>query len=123
MEHRWGKRVPADVAVTLRLPSGAPIAGRMLNVSLSGALVRTGAKLPPASRLTVDLHTGGFQIGRRSFLAHVVREVPGCVALEWSEFSPPAIHTLMAELTDLVSTSSPESRAKGGSPPPARAGA
>jgi hypothetical protein len=101
MEHRWGRRAPVDVAVTLRLASGALETARIVNLSLSGALLRTQARLPAYSRVTVKLDVCDYIRGAPQLvLAHVVREAPGGVGIEWSEFSPPAICALLVEAAD-----------------------
>jgi hypothetical protein len=98
MEHRWGKRCPLDLRVTLHLGSGAVVPGRIANVSLSGALVRTGASVPSLSRVVVDLDAGAWHLTRpRLVPAYAVRDATGEVALEWTEFSPPAVFALLAD--------------------------
>jgi hypothetical protein len=100
MEHRWGTRAPVNVAVTLQLHSGALKPGRIANLSLSGALVRTEARLRPLSRVVVMLSPGDSEEGSlEKVAAYVVRETLGGVGIEWSEFAPPAICALLAEAT------------------------
>jgi len=97
MEHRWGKRSALDIPVRLRLRSGAVDAGRIANASLSGVFVRTPARLPVFTHVLVELEVGGAQQSRPHCIpAYVVRAAPDGVGLEWSEFAPPAIATLLA---------------------------
>jgi hypothetical protein len=97
MEHRWGKRSAFDIGVRLRLGSGAVDTGRLVNASLSGAFVRTGHCLPAFTRVVVELDSGAArQSPPQRIPAYVVRVAPDGVGLEWSEFAPPAIATLLA---------------------------
>ena len=50
MDHRWGQRVAVDLAVQLLCHPRTIAVGRLMNVSVSGAYVRTG--LVPALTLT-----------------------------------------------------------------------
>jgi hypothetical protein len=96
MEHRWGKRSALDIGVRLRLGSGAVDTGRLVNASLSGAFVRTSHCLPAFSRVVVELDSGAArQSAPQRIPAYVVRVAPDGVGLEWSEFAPPAIATLL----------------------------
>jgi hypothetical protein len=107
MEHRWGKRISVDVPVTLRLSSDELVPGRIMNLSSSGALVRTQARLPASGRVTVALEEDGSCEGlSRTVCAHVVRQSHGGIGLEWSDFPPPAICALIAEATDTPRSSS-----------------
>jgi PilZ domain len=97
MEHRWGKRSALDIGVRLRLGSGAVDTGRLVNASLSGAFVRTGHCLPGFTRVVVELDRGAArQSVPQRIPAYVVRVAPDGLGLEWSEFAPPAIATLLA---------------------------
>jgi hypothetical protein len=97
VEHRWGKRCPLDLRITLHLSSGAVVPGRIANVSLSGALVRTSASVPSLSRVVVDLDAGAWHLHRSRLVpAYAVRETTGEVGLEWTEFSPPAVFALLS---------------------------
>jgi len=101
VEHRWGKRVPLDLAVTLHLSSGAVAYGRMVNASLSGALVRTNARVAPLSRVVMELDSDAWQHARPLLIpAYAIREAADWVALEWTEFSPPALAALLSRPTD-----------------------
>jgi hypothetical protein len=55
MEHRWGTRVELDVPAELLTPEGLSADAALKNASLSGAFVETSAKLPPLSRVSVNL--------------------------------------------------------------------
>jgi hypothetical protein len=89
MEHRCGTRVPMSMAIRLSLPSRT-LTGRIVNVSLSGALVTVAERIPEQTRLVVEMdasHQAG-STPPSPILAHVVREADGCVGLEWCVFAP-----------------------------------
>jgi hypothetical protein len=81
MEHRWGERMTVDVPVKVRCGHSPEIAANLCDLSISGALVATDARLPLASRIEVELAGTGVP-------AWVVRRDPGRVALEWCELAP-----------------------------------
>ncbi len=96
MEHRWGRRSAANVAVTLHSGAGSAVRGRIVNVSLSGALVSTDVRLPAFTQLIVELESPRPSDSPvEAISAFVVRDSPRGVALEWTEFSPPAIAALL----------------------------
>jgi hypothetical protein len=100
MEHRWGRRARVDMGITLHPGSGSVALGRLANVSLSGALVRTDMRLPTFTRVVVELPSqgAGHQANDRApamLSAYVVREAPDGIGVEWTEFSPPAVAALL----------------------------
>jgi hypothetical protein len=100
MEHRWGRRARVDMGITLHPGFGAVARGRLTNVSLSGALVRTEMRLPTFTRVVVELPSQDSNPesgdGAAAMLgAYVVRDAPDGFGLEWTEFSPPAIAALL----------------------------
>jgi hypothetical protein len=87
MEHRWGRRQPTDIAVfVVGKLLGTIAAGRVLNISLTGAYVETAA--PLRVHALVYLETGssasGVGSGRRNAASVVRRDASG-VGLEWCE--------------------------------------
>jgi hypothetical protein len=98
MEHRWGQRVATSLAVRLRGGVNGCAPGRLLNVSVSGALIATTLDLPPAARITVQatLNQGGTE-SLCALRATVVRAAAGVIAVEWLELAPlPAVELLAA---------------------------
>ena len=92
MEHRWGRRFPLNAAVKLRLRTGAVVAGRIANASISGAFVNAASGLPIYTYVLLDLDSDGArQSGPECIPAYVVRVALDGVGLEWGEFAPPAI--------------------------------
>jgi hypothetical protein len=95
MEHRWGKRSPVDLAATLHLSCGTAVCVRVANVSLSGALVLTEARIPVFSQVIVELELGGQRQPRTQLVpGYIARQARGGLGLEWNEFSPSAIADL-----------------------------
>jgi hypothetical protein len=83
MEHRWGKREPTDVAVNF-VVYGTTGAGRVLNVSLTGAYLETS--IPPRLLSVVYLQLARTASATEERIAAtVVRRDPWGVGLEWCE--------------------------------------
>lgn len=96
MEHRLGTRMPISLPVKLHHAGGTPAPGRMLNVSLSGAYVRTSAKLEPLACIGIVCERAFSQaVSAPCITAFVTRVVEDGVALEWLEFAPAVIRQLM----------------------------
>jgi len=97
MEHRCGCRIPTDIAVLL-LGSPATIgAGRVVDVSMTGAFVETKLNLALLSPVSLEA-TGPIAVDRASARldAYVVRHGPGGVGLEWCDPTPHAVAQLLA---------------------------
>jgi len=95
MEHRWGRRAAVEAAV--RLHSGPNAAsGRITNASLSGAFVRTSSRLPLFGYILVELPRDDSHHRPPLVPAYVVREAADGLGLEWCEFAPPSIATLLS---------------------------
>ncbi len=96
MEHRWGKRSAVDIGVRLYLRSEVIGTGSIANASLSGALVHTACRLQPFNLVTIELESGVLHNTPQRIGAYVVRVAPDGLGLEWCDFAPPAIATLLA---------------------------
>jgi hypothetical protein len=98
VEHRWGKRIPLDLSVSLQWGPHSLASGRLRNVSLSGAYVEGLPLLPVWTEVYV--HLDGIGCGECSPVkAYVIRNEPGGLAVEWSEFAPNGVHRLIGEAT------------------------
>jgi hypothetical protein len=94
MEHRWGSRVPVDIAVTSR-PSTIGV-GRILDLSMSGAWIRTRLSLSVLSRVIVMLDSIPGRIHEAASLgAYVTRTSREGFGLEWYELDPPCFGDLL----------------------------
>jgi hypothetical protein len=92
MDHRWGQRVAVDLAVQLLCHPRTIAVGRLMNVSVSGAFVRTGlvpALLAPVRILGfLSEHEG---MRREAIEGYVVRRERGGFGIEWFELAPAGI--------------------------------
>lgn len=94
MEHRWGFRYLLDVSVRLE---GLPKSARLRNISSSGAYVETGATPALDSRVLLELGCRlGAGEGRGRVPAYVVRRDERGIGVEWCEFAPRPVLTLIA---------------------------
>jgi hypothetical protein len=85
MEHRWGQRMPCRALVRLSAGAGVGGAGRVRDVSSSGAFIETAVALPEGT--TVTLLVLGNESAERAteITATVVRVEPDGIAVEWCE--------------------------------------
>jgi hypothetical protein len=97
MDHRWGQRVPADVAVVITRDGWMRGMGRISNVSLSGAMLKTALKMPVHATITVS--PVGDTRQSEDIVACVVRTEPGSVAIEWRDMASPQIVALIESVT------------------------
>lgn len=97
MEHRWGFRNLLDMSVSLEGFPNLLALARLRNVSSSGAYIETGAAPPLDSRVLVELgcraDPGG---GRCRVPAYVIRRDERGIGVEWCEFAPQPVLTLIA---------------------------
>jgi hypothetical protein len=85
MEHRWGQRMPCRASVSLSAGAGIGGAGRVRDVSSSGAFIETPVALPVGT--TATLLVLGNESAQRAtkITASVVRVEPEGIAVEWCE--------------------------------------
>ena len=89
MEHRWGERHKVSLDVQLWDKSYRPVQGQTVNLSSSGAFVRTAQGLIPLSHLFVELELPPQVATKRLTLkACVIRAVRGGAGIEWCEPLP-----------------------------------
>ena len=92
MDHRWGQRVAVDLAVQLLCHPRTIAVGRLMNVSVSGAFVRTGvvpALLAPVRIVGFLSETEGTR--REAIEGYVVRRERDGFGIEWFELAPAGI--------------------------------
>jgi hypothetical protein len=95
MEHRWGDRVQVDLPIHLAVHTQSRIVGRIKNLSLSGALIRTDLELRMRSLIRVFIAVPLRLPHEAIIQAHVVRVLNGDAGIEWSEFAPSAVKELL----------------------------
>lgn len=103
MEHRWGVRLLLDVSVRLDGRPQMLTFARLKNASSSGAYVQTRAALPMLSQVWLELDWDRRDDSKR-IAAYVVRTDPDGVGLEWCDFAPRAILTLIERSWRLVAS-------------------
>ena len=110
MEHRWGRRLSATIPVRLRClqspDSGCRCLGRLENVSVSGALIRTELGICPAAQVAVETLTPALGIEGRELPASIVRTDSGEMAVEWMDLASTGVLAVLAE-TRLTGACSP----------------
>jgi hypothetical protein len=96
MEHRWGHRREISRTVHVGTRSGPAARGRISNVSISGAFVVS--PLPVSLFSYVEIQFTGMVNGKRTTLTvegQVVRKEATGFGLEWCEFAPEAVRSLV----------------------------
>jgi hypothetical protein len=85
-EIRWGERMAVDLPVRVVPRGAAPVAGRLRNISISGALIAIEAKLAVCTAVTVTVTpaTAGAEM---EFEAVIVRLDDGAVGIEWRDMA------------------------------------
>jgi hypothetical protein len=85
MEHRWGKRTPCQARVRLCTGDDSSAAGRVRDISSSGAFIETALELGEGAPVTL-LMLGNESAPRAvEVAAIVVRREPDGLAVEWCE--------------------------------------
>jgi hypothetical protein len=89
MDHRWGNRVPVNIDVRLTCRPEFAGVGRIENVSISGAFVRTELRPPLLSRARIIacLRTARGE-ERHETSGYVARHAADGIGIEWLELSP-----------------------------------
>ena len=82
------------MSVQLRTQGGLVALGRIVNLSLSGALVQTTLKAPLFSR--VQLTVAVDRKHKAQMEAQIVRQTDLGLAVEWSEFGNDLIQAILA---------------------------
>jgi len=99
MEHRWGHRLEVNQPVRLRVRGGQWVSGRIRNASISGAFITSRLSVMPLSHITVRFPgSRGKQSEERAaqeLQGQVVRSTRAGLAVEWLEFAPTRVRTLI----------------------------
>jgi hypothetical protein len=99
MEHRWGERMGVDLPVRITLHPFSVKHGRLANVSVSGASIKSDGTLRPLSRIEVVVEVPHkLRNEARGIAAYVTRSSKSTIGIEWCEFAPPLISDLLATL-------------------------
>jgi hypothetical protein len=96
MEHRWGKRIPADMAVRILARPGMIGVGRILDLSASGAWIRARLNLSVLARVMIVFDsTPARKHEAPSIDAYVTRTSRDGFGVEWYELDPPSLGELL----------------------------
>ncbi len=99
MEHRFGERLPARLAVQVQGPRGLTASGQIRDISSSGALLTSTLRLNVGSRVVVRFDARETDADlQMAVVAEVVREALSGFAIEWQELSPPGIRAILRQL-------------------------
>jgi hypothetical protein len=94
MEHRWGRRVAADVEVQIFADPASAGWGRLRNLSISGGFIETALQVPTLSTLCLTIPATPYQ--PTSILrAIAVRSCDEGVGVEWFDGGSDAVVALM----------------------------
>jgi hypothetical protein len=97
VEHRWGKRVPLELTVTLDWGMSKGVVGRLRDVSVSGVYIEGGRLIPLWAEVDVEFQgLTGKQGEWDRVKGCVVRSEPDGVAVEWADFAPRAVRRVVA---------------------------
>jgi len=99
MEHRWGERINLDLPVRITAHPFTVRSGRLCNLSVSGAYVRTDVELRLLSRIQIMLDLPLLKCEALPIPAYIARKCKDGFGLEWCEFSPQAASELLQSLS------------------------
>jgi hypothetical protein len=96
MEHRWGQRIRVDLAIRV---AGRPYnvrAGRLIDLSASGAYITICTELRLLSRIQIALALP-YRLAHPTPMvaAYVARKDKDGVGVEWCEYAPRAVVELL----------------------------
>jgi PilZ domain-containing protein len=104
MEHRWGARVGVDIAVRLTAHPFAAREGQLTNVSVSGALIKSGVEFRLLSRIEVLFIPLDEKCKVSMIPAYVTRRSQGRIGVAWCESAPRAVIDLLRFLRESTAT-------------------
>ena len=101
VEHRGEERLSTAVPVRLRCvqssDSGCRCVGCLVNVSVSGALIRTELGICPSAHIAVETLSPALGLQGRELPAHIVRAGSAEIAVEWTDFAATGARALLTE--------------------------
>ena len=98
MDHRWGRRVQVGVPVRIAAHRFAVRDGRLIDLSVSGALIETDSDARMLSRVQVTLLLPAYPRHEAPALeAYVARKHGHGIGVEWCEFAPRAVREFLRE--------------------------
>jgi hypothetical protein len=97
MEHRWGRRVSADLKVQILAAPASAGWGRLRDISLSGGFIETALRIPTLSKLCMTV-PGVAHRSTRTVHAIVVRKEVDGVGIEWLDSDSGTVAALMQDV-------------------------
>ena len=94
-EHRWGERFRVNIPVHVSAAALAKVDGCLKNLSLSGALVKSGCDLRLHTLIEVRIELPPPLPRVAVVKAHVSRKLKEGVGIEWCEFAPNIVKDLL----------------------------
>ena len=94
-ESRWGDRVRVNIPVQVSTNALAGGVGRMKNLSLSGALVKSDVDLGLNTLIKVSIKMPSPSQRAAAITAYVSRKAGEGVGVEWCEFAPSVVKDLL----------------------------
>ena len=97
MEHRWGKRIALEIPVRLVTEAGEFMQGQMINLSISGAFVKTPRPLALGAPVELEVIPRHHPLSRNleRVAAHVARRASDGAGMEWCDLAPPWVRALL----------------------------
>src|SRR5712672_146319 len=96
MEHRWGERVQVDFPIRVIAHRFSVREGRLADLSVSGALVKTDFEARVLSRIQVAIDLPLWPKHDSPIVeAYVARRYKHEFGIEWCEFAPRAVSELL----------------------------
>jgi len=96
MEHRWGRRMAADLDVQILADPASTGSGRLRDISLSGGFIETALRMPTLSTMCLTV-PGTSCRSTHTLHAIVVRNDVEGVGVEWFEGDSDVIAALMQD--------------------------
>ena len=94
-EGRWGERVQVNIPVRVSADAFAGADGCMMNLSLSGALMKAKVDVELHSLIEVSIMMPSPPRRAEAITAYVSRRTEEGVGVEWCEFAPSIIKDLL----------------------------
>ena len=109
MERRYGQRRTSHLAVTLRTRQGLAVEGQVHEISSSGAFVAAPSSAKLNGPVLLQFKLRDAKPKEAEAWAAVIRSAPQGFAVEWEEFSPPVVRSILRELRSRAAEAPPES--------------
>ncbi len=100
MEHRWGERIPVDFPVRVTVLPYSVREGRLNDLSVSGAFIRTNLEPRLLSRVQIAMALPFYPKHEAPLIfAYVARKYPDGIGVEWCEFAPLPVREILRAIS------------------------